>query len=232
MIHHPLEGRKELEIKCLDLPAMTKLYGTDPVFIFDPTDNSNEPIPRYHDNAIEFWKVYPKYLRDLFTQAFTDGIRDPQHGRVAESVWRMAMVRLRDSIIYCASCGMENFYDVDALKASGGKSRPCWSCQKQLQLPPRIRLGKDVIMLNHDTQLFLHHIDADRIYDFSKPMASVSQHPKDPGIWGLKNLSDAKWVSTSADGTIREIGPGRSVTMAVGTKINFGKTEGEIRTSV
>ena len=36
MVAHPLEGKKETEIKCLDLPAMTKLYGTEPLFIFDP----------------------------------------------------------------------------------------------------------------------------------------------------------------------------------------------------
>ena len=36
MVHHPLEGKQELAIKCLDLPAMNRLYGTDPLFIFDP----------------------------------------------------------------------------------------------------------------------------------------------------------------------------------------------------
>jgi hypothetical protein len=41
VMHHPLEGRKELAIKCLDLPAMKKLYGTEPLFIFDPSDDSN-----------------------------------------------------------------------------------------------------------------------------------------------------------------------------------------------
>src|SRR5262245_53473833 len=39
MMHHPLEGKKELAIKCLDLPAMKKLYGTEPLFIFDPSTN-------------------------------------------------------------------------------------------------------------------------------------------------------------------------------------------------
>src|SRR6185503_16695337 len=90
MVHHPLEGKKELAIKCLDLPAMTKLYGTEPVFIFDPKDNSNEPVPGYHDNALAFWPIYPQFVRNLFTHAFTDGIRDPQNGRVRESEWRAA----------------------------------------------------------------------------------------------------------------------------------------------
>jgi serine/threonine protein kinase len=229
MVHHPLEGKKELAIKCLDYPAMTKLYGTEPIFIFDPSDASNEPDPSYHKNALVFWKIYPKFLRDLFTKAFTDGIRDPQHGRVRESNWRAAMVRLRDSIFYCASCQAENFYDADALAASGGTPGMCWSCSKQLVLPPRIRIGRNVVMLNSDTKLFPHHVDDNMIYNFTQPVAAVAQHPKDPTLWGLKNLSQENWVSTTSEGTIKDVAPGISLSLKVGTKINFGKLEGEIR---
>lgn len=59
MVHHPLEGQAEAAIRCFDLPAMTKLYGTAPVFIFDPNNASNRPLPGYHDNAIAFWPIYP-----------------------------------------------------------------------------------------------------------------------------------------------------------------------------
>lgn len=228
-IHHPLEGKKEAQIKCLDTPAMNKLYGTEAVFIFDPKDKSNEPVPGYHDNVLAFWPIYPQFIRDLFTKAFTDGIRDPQHGRVRESEWRGAMVRLRDSLVYCPHCGAENFYDPDVLKASGGKLKPCWSCQKEIRLPPRIRIDKNIVMLNYDTKLFPHHINFQKLFDFSKPVAAVSQHPSDPNIWGLKNLMQEKWVCTTADHQIQDVEPGRSLTMAVGTKINFGQVEGEIR---
>ena len=33
IVHHPLDGKKESEIKILDLPARKKLYGIEPVFI-------------------------------------------------------------------------------------------------------------------------------------------------------------------------------------------------------
>jgi DNA-binding helix-hairpin-helix protein with protein kinase domain len=229
MVHHPLEGKKELAIRCLDYPAMTKLYGTEPLFIFDPSDASNEPDPSYHKNALVFWKIYPKFFRDLFTKAFTDGIRDPQHGRVRESNWRAAMVRLRDSIFYCASCQAENFYDAEALAASGGTPGTCWSCSKHLVLPPRIRIGRNVVMLNSDTKLFPHHVDDNMIYNFNQPVAAVAQHPKDPTLWGLKNLSQENWVSTTSEATVKDVAPGNSLSLKVGTKINFGKLEGEIR---
>ncbi|MFQ5615560.1 MAG: serine/threonine protein kinase [Anaerolineales bacterium] len=229
MVHHPLEGNLEAQIRCFDLPAMTKLYGTHPVFIFDPEDDSNRPVPGLHDNALAFWPLYPQFLRAHFTRSFTAGIRDPLNGRVRESEWRAAMIRLRDSIVYCSSCGSENFYDADALQASGGVPGHCWACSQQLQMPPRIRIGRSVVMLNHDTHLFPHHVDVQKPYDFSQPVAEVVQHPRDPGIWGLKNLANEKWVITTADGGIKDVPPGRSVTLVSGTKIQFGRADGRIR---
>lgn len=232
VVHHPLEGRKESLIRCLDAPAMNMLYGTDPVFIFDPTDNSNRPVPDIHDNAILRWPLFPKFFRDLFVRAFTIGLTDPRD-RIRESEWRRTMIKLRDSIIYCAVCGAENFYDIDYLKSSGGKTAACWHCKTPVVLPFRMRVvrpdGEDVVMLNRDTQLYAHHLDKDRRFDFSAPIAEVAQHPTNPSMWGLQNRSQATWDATTSDGTSIHVPPARSVTLAVGTKINFGTLEGEIR---
>jgi eukaryotic-like serine/threonine-protein kinase len=209
---------------------MNILYGSGALFIFDPDDSSNRPIPEYHGNALLFWPIYPQFLRDLFIKAFTEGIRDPQNGRVRETEWRGAMVKLRDSIVYCPHCGQENFYDADVIKQSGGKMNPCCDpdCKKEIRLPPRMRIDKNIIMLNHDTQLFPHHI-SNPLFDFSHPIAEVSQHPTNPSLWGIKNLSAEKWDCTTAAGELKEVEPNRSIPMAAGTKINFGQAEGEIR---
>jgi hypothetical protein len=123
---------------------------------------------------------------------------------------------------------VENFYDAEALKQSG-QAGSCWSCKSPIQLPPRIRIGGNVVMLNHDSKLFPHHIDEQRLYDFTRPVAEVVRHPSDPGVWGLKNLSQDKWAATSAGGAVKDVEPGRSLTIAVGARVNFGQSEGEIR---
>lgn len=230
VLHHPLEGRRESSIRCLDLPAMNKLYGTDPLFIFDPADDSNAPDPRFHRNAVDCWPVLPTFLRDLFTRSFTEGIQDPDHGRVRETEWRAAFARLRDSIIYCPRCGADNFYDLDAVKA-GSAATKCWAadCGTPLVYPPRIRIGRHVVMLNHDAKLYPHHLDVEQPHVLNIPLAEVARHPSNPDIWGLKNLSDSDWVAIGSDGIMREVPPGRSVTLSVGTKIQFGLVDGEIR---
>lgn len=226
MISHPLNGKKEASIHCFDLPAMKRLYGSEPVFVFDPNNDSNRPVPGIHDNAITFWNIYPQFIKDLFTKAFTVGLVDIG-ARVRESEWRSTFATLRDWVFYC-SCGAENFYDPEVLQKTKGKPGSCWRCHKDLRLPYRIRIDRNIIMLNRNSKLYLHHIDPQRQYNFTAPIAEVSINPADPRIWGLQNLSNENWTRTAKDGSIKEIEPGKSVALSVGMKINFGKLEGEI----
>lgn len=85
-------------------------------------------------------------------------------------------------------------------------------------------------MLNYDTKLYPHHIDSQKKYDFSRPVAEVTRHPTDPSKWGLKNLTNEKWVLVRPEnGLLQDVEPGRNAALTVGAKINFGSTEGEVR---
>jgi serine/threonine protein kinase len=229
MLHHPLEGRREYDIHALDGPAMKSLYGDEPIFIFDPNDTRNAPVSGYHDTVLTYWPLYPKFLQDLFVRAFTNGLHDPQGGRVVEGEWRMAMVRLRDSIMYCGSCDAENFYDLAAKQTRIQTRGSCWRCHKAVRVPPRMRIKQNIVMLNRDSKLYAHHVDDTRKFNFSNAIAAIAQNPQNPEIWGLTNLSESPWVVTLSDASVRHIEPGRSITLTRGLKINFGKVEGEIR---
>jgi serine/threonine protein kinase len=225
MLHHPLEGKREASIRCFDQSAMNKLYGTAPLFIFDPQDNSNAPVIGLHDNALVYWTLYPQFLREVFTRAFTLGISD-QHGRIRENEWRVILINLRDSIFYCR-CGGQNFYDSDSVK--NGEIQKCWACNNPLVYPPRLRINNAVVMLNHDTKLYPHHTDQSQKFSFSKPQAAVNRHPQDPNRWGLQNLSSSAWTITLPDNSIKTVEPQRSVNLTAGISINFGNTVAEIR---
>lgn len=229
-VNHPLEGKKETTFKSLDIPAMKKLYGEEATFIFDPWDDRNEPDPKFHENAIIFWEIYPKFIRDLFTKAFTAGLKDPVNGRVRESEWRLNMANLRDLIIYCNNCGAENFHDPakDKKETSSTDSQICRGCKKIISHTLRLHIGKKVIMLNQDTRLYPHHINPHTEYDFSNPVAAVTLHPKDPTLWGLRNLTPDKWGMQTKDGKIFDIEQGKNVPLRNGTMIYFGNSTGEI----
>lgn len=221
MVHHPLEGEKENQIKCFDLPAMNKLYGEEPIFIFDPDNDSNRPTAAHQANASIYWNIYPQFLQNLFIKAFTTGIHDPNN-RVRETEWRKNLVKLRDSIFYCSNCGNENFFD----ETDASTNNLCWSCKSQLSSPLTVMIENSLIILNHDTQLFPHHLDNQKPYDFSQPLAEVTQHPQNPKIWGLKNLSNTKWVTTTSEKQLIDVLPGKSVSITIEKEVNFGNKKG------
>lgn len=225
MMHHPLEGKQEKQIKCFDLPAMTKLYGERPIFIFDPMNHSNRPMRGYHDNALAFWPIYTERIRQLFTQTFTKGTKYPEQ-RISEKIWRDVLIELKNSITIC-DCGMENFYDIHKLK--NNVQNKCWQCQKMLYPASRLKINNEIIILNLSTKLYGHHLMAQEKYRFKKILAEVVPHPLLEGRSGLKNLSKTPWVIKTRDGKQYTIDFGKSFTIEDGTMIQFGEVEGMIR---
>jgi DNA-binding helix-hairpin-helix protein with protein kinase domain len=228
MVHHPLEGRREREIACMDLAAMKKLYGTDALFIFDPKHGANRPVPGVHNNATLFWNLYPGYVREIFTRAFTEGLRDPA-ARVRESEWRAVFTRMRDQIYYCINCGAENFLADEGDQAAPLAAQSCWFCHEQPVPPMRLLVARHSIVLNQDTLLFPHHLDPNRRNDYSEVHAEMVKHPTKADVWGLKNVSGQTWTTVPpSGGSVVEVATGKSVSLIPGLRIRFGASEGTI----
>ena len=222
MLNHPLEGRREAQIKCMDIHAMNQLYGTDPLFIFDPDNRDNRPLAGYQDNALIFWDLYPQQLKDLFTASFTVGLQQPNR-RITESKWLETFANLMSGIMICPNCGAEVFYDVH--KDANGVMHTCWGCQKAVPVPTRLVVGRSTILLMTNTKIYKHHIDGE--HDMETVVGEVVQNPNNPNQWGIKNLTKENWTYMKADGTQIPIMEGRSAAIAKDTKIDFGQLIGE-----
>jgi eukaryotic-like serine/threonine-protein kinase len=86
-------GARESETELL-----LRHFGIEPVFIFDPGDSSNRPVPG--DRALTWWPVYPEQCRRVFTRAFTAGLHDASlNGRVTEGTWRRVLLGLHDAVL-------------------------------------------------------------------------------------------------------------------------------------
>ncbi|MEV0223551.1 protein kinase [Streptomyces sp. NPDC050704] len=225
MNHHPLKGVAELRIRCLDEAAEKKLYGTNPVFVFDPHDASNRPDSHEQPTVLATWGAAPPALQDLFVHSFTEGLREPSR-RVRESQWRETLSKIRDTIVVCADCGRQNMTEPDVLTASS-----CWSCLKTLVMPPRLVVttahprAVRTVRLGHDARLYAHHLEAEpKRHDFSRSavIAELSENPKRPGQFGLTNCSQQVWHARRTDGTAQQVEPGRSVSLRSGLGVDLG----------
>lgn len=224
MLNHPLEGRLEAEIKCMDIHAMNKLYGTNPVFIFDPDNKTNRPVRGYQDNAIIYWDLYPENLKALFTQAFTVGIASPNR-RVTENKWLETFANLMSGLITCPNCGAEVFYD--EAKEQMSVAHMCWGCQGTVAVPAKVVIGRNKVLLLADTKLYAHHVYNNN--DMDTVVGSVVQNPKNPNLWGIRNEDKVNWTYEKADGTQIPVAQGRSAAIAAGAKIHFGQCTGEFK---
>jgi DNA-binding helix-hairpin-helix protein with protein kinase domain len=222
MMGDPLDGQRSSGPPTPE--AVQAIYGSNPIFVFDPEDASNRPVPGEQDQVIARWNIYPRFIRTLFIRAFTAGLRDPLNGRVREGEWREAMAHLHDALFPCNYCGGLNFYDREQLKLSGGRLGNCWGCGQQPALPPRLRLCDNIVMLPQGRQLYSHHLGNQRAYNFTSPLAEISAEPA-----GLKNLSPQKWVRKAPDGSFTDVPPGSWAALANGAKLFFGSVEGEVR---
>jgi Ca-activated chloride channel family protein len=59
-------------------------------------------------------------------------------------------------------------------------------------------------------------------------VAEVSRNPNNPTVLGLRNLSQQTWTATLVGGDRRQIEAGKTIRLAVGTKIDFGGITGEV----
>lgn len=218
MLHHPLQGRRELSFECFDADAEKALFATDPVFVFDPVDTSNRPDPAIHAAVLAYWPLFPPYVQSDFTTAFTSGLRDPAR-RVREGVWRAHLARLLDGIVRCG-CGAENLTD------DGVPFRPCWSCGQQISPPVRLRIGDRVLVLNAGTKLTRHQLRWDFGYD--DVVGEVVAHPQRVDLWGLRNVGSTTWHASDESGDVQQVPSGRTVGLVAGTTIGFGPATGRI----
>ena len=223
-ISHPLDGATEAGIHALDDAANRALYGTKPVFIYDPVNKKNRPVKGIHDNALLFWEIYPSFLKDKFIIAFTKGLFSPAE-RIVEREWKDTLISLMNSTIICPYCGAEVFYDEK--KEENRTGNVCWHCRSSIQKPSIMQIGRHMLPVSSSLKIKSHHLNND--YDLSTIEASVSQNPKNPSQKGLKNEGHSNWTYIRNDGTQQIVPPGRSAALVPGIKINFGNITGEFK---
>jgi len=221
-MHHPLEGQKEYEIHCFDEPAMKKLYGTHPIYIFDTDDDSNRPINNYQDNAILFHSIYPSFFKRIFSDAFMKGIFEPNK-RIRETMWRKKLFQLRDSLFPCPWCNTENFYDPDS-----EKKYFCWHCKKEIRPDFVLHFDKHYFPLYLGKTIYSDFFKENTNSKTDDAIGIVVDHPSKPNTFGLKNLSDTAWIIFSSSGSSLSLAPGKTFMLKKGAKFMLYSKEGII----
>jgi serine/threonine protein kinase len=212
---HPLEGKASC-VPCMNAKYEKRIYGENPVFIFDPKDDSNRPVQGIHKGAISKWPSLPDYLKEAFIKAFSQEVLKNPQQRIIEQEWLRIFIRMRGEIDKCA-CG--EIYFADPVNPN-----TCPECKKNKKAYPMyIKTSRYNISVHPRTKLFACHTEKSSD-DFETQTGEVEVSGSD---YMLKNLSKVSWYVNDA-GAQTPVAPGGSFKLKKGTTINFDAVSVEV----
>lgn len=197
-MNHPLEGKKSL-VPCLTPAEAEKLYGSEAVFICDPTDKSNCPVRNIHQNVIARWSYMPDYIKDSFRRAFgQQAITEPGR-RLRELDWLKVLVRFRSDIVKCA-CGNEVFINNAA-------STKCDGCGTLMEVNHIIKLPDYSITAAKGSRVYRCQLGICNADEALTPVALVVSKGDDSSVLGLKNMTPNILKATTPSGKVKQVQP-------------------------
>ena len=212
---HPLDGKRSL-VPCLTPEIERIIYGSDPIFIFDPNNDRNRPVRGVQQNAIRFWPCYPQYIQNEFCKAFSKPVmlHPDQNPRTTDRQWMNLLLRARGEIVKCP-CGVQHFFSINS------ETVRCLSCGMSLQRPLVMHTDRYDVMLAVNTRIYPYQVQMDS-NDYNNPIGLVIANKKDPSRLGLGNASGRTWKYTAPDGSQSDIAPKGVAPLVKGVKINMG----------
>ncbi|MEM7568565.1 MAG: serine/threonine protein kinase [Pseudomonadota bacterium] len=224
---HPLDGKREADYAILNAEAEMSLYGTEPVFLFDPKNDANGPVTGMHDPLVTRWKGLPSDVRALFTRAFTAGLNDPS-ARVLERQWRQTFMRAVHALFPCPSCGADQALEAGSDAATFPAA--CTACGAPLPAPLYLDCRRGPFALRDSHGLPTHMLTSSDP-NFKSLVGFVEAHPKKPDMLGLRNLSDDSWKVQLPDRDPGLLPPGKAIGLFDGSVIHTSQATCAVRTA-
>ena len=203
--NHPFEGAKVVACPCMTESYEKRFYGSEALFIYNPTDKSNLPVRGIHQNVIRRWPVFPQMLRDTFIEEFSKEKLQNPSTRMIEQNWKKIISSVRDSLVVCRNCGEETFVNIV------NSTDKCMNCGKNVDLSRRLVINNRSLPLTNNTAIY---IDED-----NTPDGVVTTDSN--GFMLIQNISTETWTVETPSGKIKTVAQNEILPVKEGLKITF-----------
>ncbi|WP_255910775.1 serine/threonine-protein kinase [Ruminococcus sp. zg-924] len=195
--NNPLEGKRWVDSTVLTDKIQDKLYGSDPLFIFDPNNSSNRPDRKLQGWVIDIWNCMPKYLKDEFVKAFSqEALKDPNR-RLRELDWVKVLTRFRSDIVRC-SCGNEVF-------VQNATTTKCDNCGKPVVIKHSIKLPQYTVTAVKGSRIYRCQLGMCNADDALTPVGLIVSKPDNPSVLGYKNMLPDIIQATTPSGKVNQV---------------------------
>lgn len=213
-LNHPLEGYEAASRPVMDERAMREIYGSQPCFSYDNDNQSNRPVPGLHNNLINFWKLYPDYVGNSFSDAFCQQVLSGKRAPIPLERWYHIFARMRSLIVSCPSCGTENIWQ------SGDQQCRKKGCDTVLKPPMYYDIDEECYPLFMGSTIYRCQLDPSsglgREDFYSEEAGRFVRTRNKPS---LQNTSDQEWTVVDPDGTERPLGFQETVNLTDGLRV-------------
>ncbi len=202
--NHPFEGERVLAQPCMRESDEKRFFGSDMIFIYNPTNATNRPVHGVHTNVLRRWNVFPAVLRNQFIEEFSHEklYANPQ-SRLIEAEWVRLLQIVQDHVVMCPYCHQETFVDDQT-------SVRCASCGTLLQVKARLMLEGRHLPLVAGNQ-----------YDLGEGIKFDAVLSTTDNLLWLRNTSKHTWQVTTTKGEQRPLAPKALMPAKSGIHIQF-----------
>jgi len=215
--NHPLEG-KHWAVPCLTPDIEKALYGTNPIFVFDPENKENRPVKGVHNNVLARWGYLPKYIQEKFIQAFSQEAINNPNRRLKELDWLKVLVRFQSDIVRCPYCNNE-IYTI------AGKSTKCDGCGKMYVVKNSLELRDYSVPAVKKTRIYKCQLEVCNANEALTLIGEIVCKNNDPNILGFKNMSTQTLLGTSPSGNRNQIKPNDIIPVKAGISIQVSDSK-------
>lgn len=238
---YPFEG-PYTEKYCINhnlLPRDAKkiIYGSDAVFVWNPTDRRNS-IENVNDpktqGQVECWRNLPDSVQDMFISTFATNLsKDRRAERTTDTDWRERFTEIENNLVKCPKCGKITF----------SESGKCFECSASLTKKKTSNAGGNNGGNNSGTSH--KHFATFRVLSAGEPKrdmtvyvsdvatgSSISKNLPSGNLFkvlynkkiqkvGLKNISSEPWIIVYADGHKEKCISGQVVVLEKDVKVRI-----------
>lgn len=196
------------------------IFGTDAVFVWNPTDKKNS-IENAADpkiqGQVDYWKKLPVSVKDMFISTFATNLsKDRRAERTTDTDWKEKFTELEKNLVKCPNCGKTTF----------NESHICFECSSALAIPRKHCATLRVLSAGEAKRdMTIYVSDVATGSSISKNLSSDNLfkvlYNKKIHKMGMKNISKKPWIIVYVDGRKEKCACGQVVVLEKDMKVRI-----------
>ena len=201
---HPLYGKEARRLSFDDPKGCAlKTYGTEAIYVMDKGNDINRPQQGIDNLFLTLYPFYPNYVKELFEEMFTSGIKNPLKRPDEKKILSM-LGELHNDLIFCPNC------DKLLFASFNDEEIECLNCHHKVNRITYVKNEFNSIAVEEFKRLYKWQLsESYPLEDDAFEIVGVFEKNEN-GDYKIINNTNENWILKLNDQQ-RDVGPGKSI---------------------